>query len=83
MLHEKAKYYNFPAYFRGEIMNNSNKGEKLVSKTTDLEYSTKQVNKMLYYIRNQQDATLAVLFISHCKITLHVTDAFCFHHQEY
>ena len=24
----------------------------------------------LYYIKNQQDATLAVLFISHCKITL-------------
>ena len=31
----------------------------------------------LYYIKNQQDATLAVLFISHCKITLHVSDAFC------
>jgi len=30
---------------------------------------------MLYYIRNQQDATLAVSFISHCKITLHVSDA--------
>ena len=26
----------------------------------------------LYYIKNQQDATLAVLFISNCKITLHV-----------
>ena len=26
----------------------------------------------LYYIKNQQDATLVVLFISHCKITLHV-----------
>ena len=25
----------------------------------------------LYYIKNQQDATLAVLFISNCKITLH------------
>ena len=37
----------------------------------------------LYYIKNQQDATLAVLFISHCKITLHVSDAFCVHHQEY
>jgi hypothetical protein len=36
----------------------------------------------LYYIRNQQDVTLAVSFISHCKITLHVTDAFCVHHQE-
>ena len=31
----------------------------------------------LYYIKNQQDATLAVLFISHYKITLHVSDAFC------
>ena len=28
----------------------------------------------------QQDATLAELFISHCKITLHVSDAFCVHH---
>ena len=31
----------------------------------------------LYYINNQQDATLAVLFISNCKITLHVSDAYC------
>jgi len=37
----------------------------------------------LYYIKNQQDATLAVSFISHCKITLHVSDAVCVHHQEY
>ena len=37
----------------------------------------------LYYIKNQQDATLAVLFISNRKITLHVSDAFCVHHQEY
>ena len=37
----------------------------------------------LYYIKNQQDATLAVLFISNCKITLYVSDAFCVHHQEY
>ena len=37
----------------------------------------------LYYINNQQDATMAVLFISNCKITLHVSDAFCVHHQEY
>ena len=29
----------------------------------------------LYYIKNQQDANLAVLFIGHCKITLHVSDA--------
>jgi hypothetical protein len=36
-----------------------------------------------YYIRNQQDATLAVSFISHCKITLHVSEAFCVQHQEY
>jgi len=26
--------------------------------------------QILYYINNQQDVTLAVLFISHCKITL-------------
>ena len=37
----------------------------------------------VYYIKNQQDVTLAVLFISNCKITLHVSDAFCVHHQEY
>ena len=37
----------------------------------------------LYYIKNQQDATLAVSFISNCNITLHVSDAFCVHHQEY
>ena len=37
----------------------------------------------LYYIRNQQDATVAVSFISHCKITLHVSDIFCVHHREY
>ena len=37
----------------------------------------------LYYIRNEQDAALAVSFISHCNITLNVSDAFCVHHQEY
>ena len=37
----------------------------------------------LRYIKSQQDATLAVLFISHCKITHHVSEAFCVHHQEY
>ena len=37
----------------------------------------------LYYITNQQDATLAVLFISNCKITLHVSDVHRVHHQEY
>ena len=29
----------------------------------------------LYYIKNQLDATLAVLLIMHCKITLHVSEA--------
>jgi len=38
---------------------------------------------ILYYIKKQQDATLAVLFISNCKITLHVSDAFWVHYQEY
>jgi hypothetical protein len=37
----------------------------------------------LYYIKNLQDATLAVLFINHCKITLYISDTFCVHHQEY
>ena len=30
----------------------------------------------LYYIKNQQDATLTVLFISNCKITLHIFGRF-------
>ena len=37
----------------------------------------------VYHIKNQQDATLAVLFISHCKITLRVSDASCVHHQQF
>ena len=37
----------------------------------------------IYYIQKQQDAPLSVLFISYCRITLHVSDAFCVHHQEY
>ena len=37
----------------------------------------------LYYMKNQQDETLAVLFIGHYKITLLVSDTFCLHHQEY
>ena len=32
-----------------------------------------QTDPGIYYIKNQQDATLAVLFISNCKITLHVS----------
>jgi len=40
-------------------------------------------NHLLYYIKKQLDAALSVLFISQCKITLHVSDAFCVHHQEY
>ena len=39
--------------------------------------------RILYCIKNQQDATFAVLFITNCKNTLHVSDAFCIHHQEY
>ena len=38
---------------------------------------------ILYYIKNQQDATLTILFISNCKITLHISDALCVRHQEY
>jgi hypothetical protein len=33
---------NFPAYCIGEVMKNSDKGETLVSKTADLEYSTEK-----------------------------------------
>ena len=42
-----------------------------------------RTEKNLCYIKNQQDATLAVLFISNCKITLHVSDTSRVHHQEY
>ena len=42
-----------------------------------------EIGILRYNIRNQHDTTLAVSFISHCKITLHVSDAFCVHHQEY
>ena len=34
-------------------------------------------------MKNQLDATLAVLFINNCKNTLHVSDAYRVHHQEY
>ena len=43
----------------------------------------KNALEILYYIRNQLDATLAVLCINNCKITLHVSDVHCVHHQEY
>ena len=36
-----------------------------------------------YSIKNQLVTNLAVLFVSNCKIALHVSDAFCVHHQEY
>ena len=36
-----------------------------------------------YYVRNQLDATFAVLFINNCKSTLHVSDVHSVHHQEY
>ena len=45
--------------------------------------SVETVTLKIYYIKNQQDETLAVLFISNCKNTLHVSDAFWVHHQEY
>jgi hypothetical protein len=45
-MQDTNKNNNFPAYCIGELIKNSDKGETLVSKTVDLEYSTKQVNKM-------------------------------------
>ena len=36
----------------------------------------------LYYLKNQQDSTLEVLFVSNCKITLHDSDASRVHYQE-
>jgi hypothetical protein len=43
----------------------------------------KNILSSLYYIKSQKDATLAVLFISNCKIPVHVSDASRVHHQEY
>jgi len=40
-------------------------------------------NITLFYIKKQLNAALEVLFISHCKITPCVSDAFCVHHEEY
>ena len=54
---------------------------RFLFRTTDL--LTRKHGIEICFIKNQQDATLAVLFISNCKITLHVSDAFCFHNQEY
>ena len=54
-------------------------GYKVISHFTDDDQGKILI---LHYIKNQQVATLAVLFISNCKITLHVSDAFCVHHQE-
>ena len=34
-----------------------------------------KLSSVIYYIKNQQNATLAVLFISNCKTSLHVLDA--------
>jgi hypothetical protein len=42
------KNNNFPAHFVGQVMKDSDKGEKLVSKSADIEYSTKQVDKIHY-----------------------------------
>jgi hypothetical protein len=36
---------------------------------------------MLY--KEPTRCNIGSVFISHCKITLHVSDAFCVHHQEY
>ena len=40
-------------------------------------------NLDIYYIKNKRDATLAVWFINNCMNTLHVSDAYRLHHQEY
>jgi len=42
-----------------------------------------QYSNTTYWIKNQQDATLAELFITNCKFTLHSSDASRVHHQEY
>ena len=44
-------------------------------------YDHNNIRAILY--KEPKDANLAVMFISNCKITLHVSDAFCVHHQEY
>jgi len=37
----------------------------------------------LLFLLKEELKLRVVLFISNCKITLHVSDAFCVHHQEY
>jgi hypothetical protein len=39
--------------------------------------------EVLILLNNQHDAALSSLFIIHCKITVHVSGAFCTNHQEY
>jgi len=77
------KYTNVKIIFLRTICHNSNMFRSaLVSSSGNVMFEFPYIVS-LYYIRNQQDATLAVSFISHCKITLCVSDAFCVHHQEH
>jgi hypothetical protein len=71
---EKVLYPNFASSHARTIV---------ISYCTRIFIVILECNVYLSYIKNQQDATLAVLFISNCKITLHVSDASRVHHQEY
>ena len=76
-----------------ENTNNLQDNSKLLSVLIIIHYNTfrpswpssgkYKIFGIVYYIKKQQDPTLAVLFISNCKIILHVSHAFCAHHQEY
>jgi len=57
---------------------------KLVNKIIPYYDARSKIHQItIYFIKKELDATLVVLFISHCKITLHVSNVFCVHHQEY
>ena len=77
--HEKynSSYYNYFYYFTEVSM------VDVVTRVTVLFTFEFPCIITLYNIKNQLDAALTVLFISHCRIILHVSDAFCVHHQEY
>ena len=74
---------HFSKNLKCEITRKSNLLEWLCPMRTDRQMNIQSNRQIeLYYIKNQQDATLAVLFISHWNITLHVSDASRVHHQE-
>ena len=83
--------YSSTQYIRSmyTVYNSVIEGNNFVPKmpVSDIQYSyvwvAETANLHIYYIRNQRDATLAVLFINNCSNTLHVSDVYRVRHQEY